>query len=68
MMSTTPIPPTEPEEHISTEDQTFAGLLAFAGFLIGSGAWLLHPSAGLILGGILLGVWSWLVLGEWPEQ
>lgn len=43
-------------------------LLAFILFvccaLVSVGAWKASESAGLIVGGILLAVWSWLVLSE----
>lgn len=58
------IPEPESEFDMPLEAQVFAGLLAVAGLLVGAGAWLLHPAAGLMSGGLLLGVWSWLVLHE----
>lgn len=42
----------------------FAAVLLVACGLIVAGAALLHPSAGLVVGGLLLIGWSYLVLGE----
>lgn len=41
-----------------------ACLLAVSGALVALGAWLLAPAAGLIVGGVLLAAWSFLVLAE----
>jgi hypothetical protein len=42
----------------------FAGVLVLAGAAITTGAAILHPSAGWIVGGLLCAVWSWLILGD----
>lgn len=42
----------------------FAGLLLLAGCLIAAGAAIAYPPAGLIVGGLLLAAWSWLLLGD----
>ncbi len=40
-----------------------AALLAVAATLIAAGATILHPAAGLIVAGVLLAGWTWLVVG-----
>lgn len=42
----------------------FAVALAVAGILVAFGAAVAHPAAGLIVAGVMVAGWSWLVLGE----
>jgi hypothetical protein len=44
-----------------------ATLLACSGALVVAGVAMMHVPAGLIAGGIALGLWTWLVLTE-PER
>lgn len=46
----------------------FAAMLALASAAIVAGAAMLTPGAGWIATGMLLAVWSWLVLGEVEAQ
>lgn len=45
-------------------DAIFAVLLAVAATLVSLGAAELHFGAGLVVGGILLAAWAWLVLDD----
>lgn len=42
----------------------FAAALAVAGSLITTGVALLVPAVAWIVAGVLLALWSWLVLGD----
>lgn len=42
----------------------FAVLLAAAGGLVVAGAWRLDESFGLVVAGVLLAGWSWLILSD----
>lgn len=46
----------------------FALVLLVAGGLIVAGVALLAPPVALIVAGVLLGPWAWLVLGDTPER
>lgn len=59
-----PQPPEIPEPPLDREAVVFAVLLALSGLLISWGFALVNVSAGLVVGGLLLAVWSWSVLHE----
>lgn len=46
----------------------FAVLTAVAAALISVGAFLERPSVGLVVAGVLLAVWSWMVLAGEPDK
>lgn len=46
----------------------FAIVLLAAGALIVAGVAMLAPPVALIVAGLLLGPWAWLVLGDTPER
>lgn len=46
----------------------FAVMLALASAAIVTGAAMFTPAAGWVAFGVLLAVWSWLVLGEVEAQ
>jgi hypothetical protein len=45
----------------------FACALAWAGVLIAAGVSQMHRPSGLIVAGLLLAVWSWVLLAETPR-
>lgn len=45
-------------------EQLLAVLLAMAAALITAGIATFSTGAGLIVGGVLWGLWSWLIFGE----
>lgn len=49
-------------------DTIFATLLAVSGALIATGAWMLLEPLGPIVGGVELAWWSWIVLGDEPDD
>lgn len=49
---------------MSVREALFALLLLAAAGLVTVGAAVVHESAGLIVGGVLLAAWSWLILAE----
>lgn len=53
---------------MAARELLFAVLLLIAAGLVTVGAWRLDQSVGLIVGGILLAGWSWLLLGDIDEQ
>lgn len=46
----------------------FAVLTAVAAALISVGAYLERPSVGLVVAGVLLAVWSWMVLAGVSDE
>lgn len=49
---------------MSLRDLTLAGALLLAGGLVVVGVSRINDAAGLITGGVLLALWSWLVLAD----
>lgn len=53
---------------MSERETTFAALLAVAGLSITAGAAWFSIGAGLVTAGVLLGLWSWLVLADDDDE
>lgn len=49
---------------MSVREWMLACLLAAAGLLITFGAYSFDADLGFVVGGVLLAVWGWFVLGE----
>lgn len=54
------------EEVVRVKAAVFAALLAISAALVSAGFWMMAPPAGLIVAGVALAVWSWLLLAGDP--